>query len=57
MLRSAKSTKRPAFTATFTTPWRSTTTLFGILDGEHTVIDGNYDFLKPYYEQVLSRAG
>ena len=34
--------------------WRSTTTLFGILDGEHTVIDGNYDFLKPYYEQVLS---
>ena len=34
--------------------WRSTTTLFGILDGQHTVIDGNYDFLKPYYEQVLS---
>ena len=34
--------------------WRSATTLFGILDGQHTVIDGNYDFLKPYYEQVLS---
>lgn len=34
--------------------WRSTTTLFGILDGQHTIIDGNYDFLKPYYEQVLS---
>ena len=34
--------------------WRSTTTLFSILDGQHTVIDGNYDFLKPYYEQVLS---
>lgn len=33
--------------------WRSTTTLFGILDGEHTVIDGNYDFLKPYYEMIL----
>lgn len=33
--------------------WRSTTTLFGILDGKHTVIDGNYDFLKPYYEMVL----
>ena len=33
--------------------WRSTTTLFGILDGQHTVIDGNYDFLKPYYEMIL----
>ena len=34
--------------------WRSTTTLFGILDGKNTIIDGNYDFLKPYYEMVLS---
>ena len=34
--------------------WRSTTTLFGILDGKNTVIDGNYDFLKPYYEQVMA---
>ena len=34
--------------------WRSTTTLFGILDGKNTVIDGNYDFLKPYYEMVMA---
>ncbi len=34
--------------------WRSATTLFGILDGKNTVIDGNYDFLKPYYEQVMA---
>ncbi len=34
--------------------WRSDVTLFGILDGEHTIIDGNYDFLAPYYEMVLS---
>lgn len=33
--------------------WRSDVTLFGILDGEHSIIDGNYDFLKPYYELVL----
>lgn len=34
--------------------WRSTVTLFGILDGENTIIDGSYDFLQPYYEMVLS---
>jgi len=33
--------------------WRSSTTLFGILDGYHTINDGNYNFLKPYYEAVL----
>lgn len=33
--------------------WRSTVTLFGILDGEHSVIDGTYDFLQPYYEMIL----
>jgi len=33
--------------------WRSTTTLFGVLDGVHTVNDGNYDFLIPFYEAVL----
>lgn len=33
--------------------WRSTVSLFGILDGKNTIIDGNYDFLKPYYEMVL----
>ena len=27
--------------------------LFGILDGKNTIIDGNYDFLKPYYEMIL----
>lgn len=34
--------------------WRSAVQLFGILDGKNTIIDGNYDFLKPYYEMILS---
>lgn len=34
--------------------WRSDVTLYGILDGQNTIIDGSYDFLKPYYELVLS---
>ncbi|MCD8085817.1 MAG: extracellular solute-binding protein [Clostridiales bacterium] len=34
--------------------WRSDVTLFGILDGEHTIIDGEYDFLTEYYNLVLS---
>ena len=34
--------------------WRSTVTLFGILDGQNTIIDGSYDFLKPYYDTVLA---
>lgn len=34
--------------------WRSDVTLFGILDGENTIIDGTYDFLAPYYEMVLA---
>jgi len=34
--------------------WRSATTLFGILDGSHTIYGGSYDFLKPYYEAVLA---
>lgn len=33
--------------------WRSAVQLFGILDGEHTLIDGEYEFLKPYYEAIL----
>ncbi len=33
--------------------WRSTVQLFGILDGKHTVLDGDYSFLKPYYNTVL----
>ena len=34
--------------------WASTTTLFGILDGQHTIADGTYDFLIPIYEMVLA---
>ncbi len=33
--------------------WRSTVQLFGVLDGEHSIITTDYDFLKPYYESVL----
>lgn len=35
--------------------WRSDVTLFGVLDGKHTIIDGNYDFLKPIYEMALNQ--
>lgn len=34
--------------------WRSTIGLMGVLDGKHTILDGEYDFMKPYYEMVLS---
>lgn len=34
--------------------WRSAVQLFGILDGKNTIVDGNYDFLKPYYERILA---
>ncbi|MFA6844723.1 MAG: sugar ABC transporter substrate-binding protein [Sphaerochaetaceae bacterium] len=34
--------------------WRSAVQLFGILDGKHTIVDGHYEFLKPYYEMVLA---
>jgi len=34
--------------------WASTTTLFGILDGQHTIADGNYEWLVPIYELVLA---
>lgn len=34
--------------------WRSPVQLFGTLDGEHTILDGNYDFMKPYYEAILA---
>ncbi|OUS71125.1 ABC transporter substrate-binding protein [Paenibacillus sp. MY03] len=33
--------------------WRSAVQLFGILDGQNTVVDGKYDFLKPTYERIL----
>lgn len=32
--------------------WRSAVQLFGVLDGSHSIVDGNYDFTKPYYEMV-----
>lgn len=35
--------------------WRSAVQLFGVLDGKHTVMDGNYEFFKPYYEMVLKQ--
>lgn len=35
--------------------WRSTIGLMGVLDGEHTILDGNYEFMKPYYEMVLNQ--
>ena len=36
--------------------WRSAVQLFGILDGKHSILDGNYDFTKPYYEMVLKQS-
>ena len=35
--------------------WRSAVQLFGVLDGEHSILSGNYDFFKPYYEMVLNQ--
>ncbi len=35
--------------------WRSTIQLDGILDGKNTIVGGNYDFTKPYYEMVLNQ--
>lgn len=35
--------------------WRSASTLFGILDGEHAIVDGTYDFLQPIYDMVLAQ--
>ncbi len=35
--------------------WRSDVSLFSILDGEHTIVDGNYDFMKSTYEMVLAQ--
>ncbi len=34
--------------------WRSAVQLFGVLDGQHSILDGEYDFFKPYYEMVLN---
>ena len=35
--------------------WRSTIQLDGILDGQHTIVDGTYDFTEPYYDMVLAQ--
>jgi multiple sugar transport system substrate-binding protein len=34
--------------------WRSTVQLPGILDGKYTLVDGEYAFLKPWYERALA---
>lgn len=34
--------------------WRSAVSLFSILDGQNTVVDGKYDFMKETYERVLA---
>lgn len=34
--------------------WRSAVSLFSILDGQNTVVDGKYDFMKDTYERVLA---
>jgi multiple sugar transport system substrate-binding protein len=35
--------------------WRSAVSLFGILDGKNTIVDGTYDFLTPYYNLILKQ--
>lgn len=35
--------------------WRSAVQLFGVLDGQHTILDTDYSFFKPYYEMVLNQ--
>lgn len=35
--------------------WRSAVSLFGVLDGKHTILDGSYDCMKPYYEMVINQ--
>ncbi|MCM1386508.1 MAG: extracellular solute-binding protein [Bacillus sp. (in: Bacteria)] len=35
--------------------WRSAVQLFGVLDGTHSILDGEYDYFKPYYEMVLNQ--
>lgn len=35
--------------------WRSAVQLFGVLDGQHSILDGEYDFFKPYYEMVIGQ--
>lgn len=35
--------------------WRSCVQLLSVLDGKHTILDGNYDFMKEYYNMVLAQ--
>lgn len=35
--------------------WRSDVQLFAVLDGKHTILDGNYDYMKPFYQMVLDQ--
>lgn len=35
--------------------WRSAVQLFGVLDGKHTILDGDYSMFEPYYEMVLAQ--
>ncbi len=35
--------------------WRSAVQLFGVLDGQHSILDGEYSFFKPYYEMILKQ--
>ena len=35
--------------------WRYAVQLFGILDGKHSIVDGDYEFLKPYYEMIVAQ--
>lgn len=35
--------------------WRSCVECLGLTDGKQTMVDGTYDFLKPYYEMVLKQ--
>ena len=35
--------------------WRSAASLFAILDGKNTIIDGTYDFMKPTYDMVIAQ--
>ena len=34
--------------------WRSAASLFAVLDGKNTVVDGKYDFMKDTYDWVLA---
>lgn len=35
--------------------WRSAVQLFGVLDGQHTILDGEYSFFEPYYKMILNQ--